>query len=70
MVRNLPENTARRKAQREASLDLLSRDERFAVMRFVSKTDIDIGAAILGIGDEDEEMSADARRNYEMTVFG
>ena len=68
MVRTLPD---KRQAQRYASLDLLSRDERLAVMRFVAKTDADIGAAILGIhDDENGEMSPEARRAYEETVFG
>ena len=68
MVRNIPD---KRQAQRHASLDMLSRDHRFAVMRFVAETDADVGAAILGVrDDEDMEMNPEAHCAYEGTCFG
>jgi hypothetical protein len=58
------------KTQWDAAWALLTRAERFAIKQFLFWADADIGAVILGIDDEDGEMSADARRAYEVTVFG
>lgn len=72
MVRNTTtEQADKARRQWRASFDLLSRDWRLAILRFFFWNEPDIGAAIQGIGDDDEvPMSHEARRNYEAVVFG